>query len=102
MSLRVLDVKRGDEFRRLKGHEAMVWDLVYLPDQHYVLSCSADRTVRCWDMKSFREIGHIQLSDAWLCSMAFCPTTSMLYIGGVDKMIHRLRLRLGAENFGGW
>ena len=92
MSLRVFDVKRGDEFRRLKGHEAMVWDILYTEDGESLLSCSADRTVRLWDMHNFRESECFPLSEAWLCSMAFSPANSTLYVAGVDKMVHRMRM----------
>jgi len=92
MSLRVFDVKRGDEFRRLKGHEATVWDMLYLKDDHYLISCSADKTVRLWDMTRFREVGKLSLGEGWLTSMAFAHSSSTLYIGGVDKTIFRLRI----------
>jgi serine/threonine protein kinase len=91
MSLRMFDVKRGDEFRRLKGHEAMVWDILYLEDGT-LLTCSADRTVRLWDTQNFRESECFPLSEAWLCSMAFSEKSSTLYVAGVDKWIHRLRV----------
>lgn len=92
MLLRVFDVKRGDEFRRLKGHEAMVWDVLYTEDSDSLLSCAADRTVRLWDMHNFRETACFPLSEAWLCSMAFSSATSTLYVAGVDKTIHRMRM----------
>lgn len=96
MSIRVFDVKRGDEFRRLKGHEAMVWDAMFLEEDDRLITCSADRTVRMWDMHNFRECSAINLSDGWLCSMRYCGATSTLFVGGVDKAIHRLKVTQGA------
>lgn len=93
MIMRLFDVRQGDIFRRFKGHEAMVWDLLFVEDLNYVISCSADKTVRLWDMASFREITRIYIGDGWLQTMAYDNRTATLCVAGVDKLIHRFRLR---------
>ncbi len=93
MVLRLFDVRQGDLFRKLKGHEAMVWDTLFIEDLNYVLSCSADKSVRIWDLSSFREVTKIPVGDGWLQTLAYDPQTATLCVAGVDKTIHRYRLR---------
>lgn len=92
MMLRLFDVRQGDQFRSLKGHEAMVWDLLPLDDSELVLSCSADRSVRLWDLRSFRELYRAQESEGWLQTLAFCSATQTVYAAGVDGKIYRYYL----------
>lgn len=92
MVLRLFDVKQGDQFRSLKGHEAMVWDIIALDEQELALTCSADKTVRLWDLRNFRELYRVQESEGWLQTMAFNPLTNILYAAGVDSKIYRYYL----------
>ncbi len=89
MMLRLFDVRQGDQFRSLKGHEAMVWDLLPIDESELVLSCSADRSVRLWDLRSFRELYRAQDSEGWLQTLAFCSSTRTVFAAGVDGKIYR-------------
>ena len=92
MLLRVFDVRQGDQFRTLKGHEALVWDLWVLEEQDLALSCAADRSVRVWDLRSFRELFRVQDSEGWLQTLAFTPRGNFLFTAGVDGKIYRYYL----------
>ncbi len=92
MVLRLYDLKQGDEFRRLRGHEAMVWDVEYRDDLARAFSCSSDRTLRVWDTRNFRELAKVQVSDGWLQSLAFSPYRNEIYTAGVDGKIYRYQL----------
>jgi WD40 repeat protein len=92
MLLRLFDVRQGDQFRSLKGHEAMVWDIVALDEQELAITCSADKTVRLWDLRNFRELYRVQDSEGWLQTLAFNPVTNTLYTAGMDGKIFRYNL----------
>jgi serine/threonine protein kinase len=92
MVLRLFDVKQGDQFRSLKGHEAMVWDILTLDEQDLALTCSADKTLRLWDLRSYRELYRVQDSEGWLQTLAYNPRTNTIYTAGVDGKIYRYYL----------
>lgn len=94
MMLRLFDVKQGDQFRSLKGHEAMVWDIHTLEEQELALTCSADKSVRLWDLRSFRELYRTQNAEGWLQTVAYNPSTSVVYSAGVEGKIYRYYLNL--------
>jgi serine/threonine protein kinase len=96
MVLRLFDVKQGDQFRSLKGHEAMVWDIISLDDEELAITCSADKSVRLWDLRSFRELYRVQDSNGWLQTLAFNPVTKTLYTAGVEGTIYRYYLNVRA------
>lgn len=92
MLLRLFDVRQGDQFRTLKGHEAMVWDIIALDEQELAITCSSDKSVRLWDLRNFRELYRVQDSEGWLQTLAFNPATNLLYTAGVDGRIYRYHL----------
>lgn len=92
MLLRLFDVRQGDQFRTLKGHEAMVWDIIALDELELAVTCSSDKTARLWDLRNFRELYRVQDSEGWLQTLAFSPSTNQLYAAGVDGKIYRYHL----------
>ncbi len=92
MMLRLYDVRHGDLFRTLKGHEAMVWDMWTLEEQELAITCAADRTIRVWDLRSFRERYRVQDSEGWLQTLAFTSRGNFLFAAGVDGKIYRYYL----------
>ena len=70
-SLRLWDVKTGEEIRKFDGHTEGVWGVAISPDGRRALSGSgrwtldsADTTVRLWDLETGKELhklaGHTQ------------------------------------------
>ena len=47
-TIRLLDLRSGQERARLVGHGNRVWDLAVSPDGLFLVSASEDRTVRVW------------------------------------------------------
>jgi serine/threonine protein kinase len=92
MVLRLFDVKQGEQFRSLKGHEAMVWDLIAIDELELAVTCSADRSLRLWDLRNFRELSRVQEAEGWLQTQVYNPLTKTLFTAGVDGKIYRYRL----------
>ncbi|ETO14384.1 hypothetical protein RFI_22984 [Reticulomyxa filosa] len=54
------------EIQILEGHSDIVNEVKYFPDGQIIISCSDDKTIRLWDVKSGQEIqrleGHLQMT----------------------------------------
>jgi WD40 repeat protein/tRNA A-37 threonylcarbamoyl transferase component Bud32 len=55
-SLRLWDVKTGQNLQTFSGHTGSIWDVAFLPDGKSLVSASADGTVRRWDVDTGQEI----------------------------------------------
>jgi WD40 repeat protein len=48
-TVRIWDLKTGQEVLTLRGHQGFVYDLAFSPDGHQLVSASRDGTVKIWD-----------------------------------------------------
>jgi WD40 repeat protein len=55
-TLKVWDVKSGEELQTLKGHTNWVIGVAVTPDCRYAISASSDYTLKVWDIKSGKEL----------------------------------------------
>lgn len=60
-SIRIVDVPKRSEVRKLRGHLAKIHAVVASPDDELAASCSSDGTVRVWD---FTEGSPLKLPEA--------------------------------------
>jgi WD40 repeat protein len=72
-TVRVWDVKAGNETHCFKGHVSPVNRVAFSPDGRRVLSGSNDRTLRLWDLASGREIRVFTGHGRAVKSVAFLP-----------------------------
>lgn len=91
-SVKVWDVTTGKELRQLSGHARQVTAVEFSPiDGNAVLSASADRTLRIWDLRTGRgRIVHRSLHP--IQAAVFSPDGKTVALGGGDD-----RLELEAE-----
>ena len=81
-TIRISDVRTGTLRQQLSGHENTVSALIPLPDGK-LISGSADRTVRLWDLKTAREIGKVRV-PGWAQSLSLSPDGSTLACGASE------------------
>jgi len=77
----------GKPFRALKGHSHFVSSISMSRDSKYVVSGSWDKTLRLWDLSTYKTkqifIGH----EKDVLSVAFSLDNRMIISGGMDKTL---------------
>jgi WD40 repeat protein len=95
-TLLLLDARTFATAARLRGHTRHVWSLTFSPDSRRLASCSADRTVRLWEVESgaCRVLrGHTDEVYA----AAFHPDGTRLATAGRDRAVWLWDLERGEE-----
>jgi WD40 repeat protein len=62
----IWDAKTGEVQREVRGHDATIHGLSFLPDSTSLMSLSSDKTARLWNVHSGREITKHRLPDKGL------------------------------------
>ena len=88
--IRIFDFKTGRLVAVLKGHQNVVYDLAFSPDGAFLVSASADRTSRIWDMSSLNQDNRLNniTSVAVLTEHTDYVTAVNCYLnGGVYRIV---------------
>jgi WD40 repeat protein len=94
--LLLLDARTYETAARLRGHTDPVWSAAFSPDSRRLASCSTDRTVRLWEVKTggCRVLrGH---TDE-VFTAAFHPDGTRLATAGRDRAVWLWDLERGEE-----
>jgi len=86
-SVRVWELDRNIEVRRLIGHTASVWSVAVSPDGQRVLSGGADNTVRLWELASGRELLKLEGHLGLVSSVAFSSDGRRALSGSYDQSV---------------
>lgn len=69
------------------AHEAEITRILYLPDGKQLVSTSADRAVKIWNMDTGEASRVLDLQPDWVLSMALSPDGKTLALGRYDGSI---------------
>ena len=73
--------------RTLKEHSDAVYAVAFSPDSRMLASCSADRSVKVWDVAAGKLLYTLGDATDWLYTVAWSRDGKRLASGGVDKSI---------------
>jgi GTPase SAR1 family protein len=95
--LRVLDLRRGIELRKLDGHARAISCVKLLSNGLQAVSASVDRSVMLWDLNigvaQRKFIGH----DRWVTSVEVLPDQGRILSTSADGTLRLWNLESGAE-----
>ncbi|CAD8169269.1 unnamed protein product [Paramecium pentaurelia] len=98
-SIRLWDVKTGQQKFKLDGHSHAVLSLCFSPDETTLASGSEDKSIRLWDVKTgqlkFKLDGHTHA----VLSLCFSPDETTLASGSEDKSIRLWDVETGQQKF---
>jgi WD40 repeat protein/serine/threonine protein kinase len=82
----LLDARTHETTARFSGHENLVWKAAFSPDSRLLASCSADQTVRLWQIKS-GECRLLRGHTDEVLAIAFHPDGSRLATAGREGAV---------------
>lgn len=91
----VLQTSTLRQIGKLKGHELETTDIFYTPDGKKAISRSMDKTIKIWDMQTFKEIKSIPLESRG--SMIISPDSKYAYLEHNEKYIQKIDINTGSK-----
>ena len=78
-----------------QGHENWVCSIAFSPDGARLVSGSADRTIKLWDVKTGECLQTLEGHSNWVMSVAFSPDGARLVSGSADRTIKLWDVKTG-------
>lgn len=86
--IRVWEIRSRELIAHLKEHTSKVTRIVIFSDDIHLLSCSRDKSILCWDMKSQKRISNQTLRMGGINCIALNPVDNNKYLSvGQDRKI---------------
>jgi WD40 repeat protein len=88
-TVKIWDVKTGQELRTFHGHSRDVWATAFSPDPEgrWVASAGEDSTVRIWDSQTGKLVRSFRGHTGLVHSLAFTPDGKLLVSGSRDHTV---------------
>jgi WD40 repeat protein/serine/threonine protein kinase len=86
-TIRLRDAKTGQLLRTLSGHTSWVGDVMWSPDDRYIVSGAADNTVRLWDAATGEMLRVLSGHTRYVNNTAWSPDGRYIASGGSDDII---------------
>jgi WD40 repeat protein len=98
-SIMLWDIATGRAIRTFIGDTDSIQSIAFSPDGRYVLSGSADHTMKLWDVTTGKEIRTFtgRTKNDLINSVAFSPDGRHLLSGGSDKTVKLWDIATGGE-----
>ena len=94
----IINASSGNDTISLVGHKGNIMVSVWAPEEDRIASCSIDRTVRVWDVRTGEELWNIT-HNAGVIGVCWSPDGKRVVSGSLDGEIKVLNASNGAELF---
>ena len=84
-TIKLWDIKSGEEIRTFKGHSNSVFSVAITPDGKYIVSGGEDGTIKLWDIKSGEEIRVFEGHSYDVTSVVTTPDGKYIVSGSSDN-----------------
>jgi hypothetical protein len=71
----------------LAGHKDLIHEVVFSPDQKQLATCSYDRLIELWDVKTGKEIRTLKDHSDAVYGLAFSPDSKLLASASADRAV---------------
>ncbi|MCA9215200.1 MAG: WD40 repeat domain-containing protein [Planctomycetales bacterium] len=85
--VRIWDINRGTELRRLSGHTDWVDAATFSPDGNLLATAGKDHRLLLWDLTTGKRTAMVPPGDTAISAIAFSRSGSKLAIVGFDRSI---------------
>ncbi|CAD8130344.1 unnamed protein product [Paramecium sonneborni] len=96
-SIRLWDVKTGQQKAKLDGHSDYVRSVCFSPDGTTLASVSGDESIRLWDVKKGQQKAKQDGHENWIYSVGFSPDGTTLASGSNDNSIRLWDVKTGQQ-----
>jgi len=96
-TIKIWDLKTGNEIHTLKGHTKDVETIAITPDGKTIVSGSDDNTIKTWDLKSGKELNTLSEHASVVRSVIVSPNNKFIISGSGDKTIKIWDIITGKE-----
>lgn len=96
-TLRLWDLRSGQELRRLTGHTDRIKGAAVSRDGRLAVSGGCDQTLRLWELETGREIHRFQRHRHWVISVALSSDARLALSGSLDGTIRLWNVASGRQ-----
>ncbi|CAD8120171.1 unnamed protein product [Paramecium sonneborni] len=96
-SIRLWDVKTGQQKAKIDGHSDRVWSVCFSPDGTTLASGSDDKSIRLWDVKTGQQKAKLDGHSNTVYSVSFSPDNTTLASGSSDMSVRLWDVKTGQQ-----